>query len=196
VANLLYRDAALIFKTIVGVDISNLSTEDIRKVYIAWIKVHHPDMGGNLNQVQLVNSAWDTLEKGKPVGPHYPHQYDSPPRPEPPPKPVGDLYIWWAWKGIFIGGMSESDLSREFSVLFYKFEKIDSAAIKIILAEFDLKNRASGISELFAGKIGTNVLYNVVHNYKMDMPPYKEYIVTNIENHPTDLILKMHGLAT
>jgi hypothetical protein len=273
-AAMLYADAITIFKTIVGVDVSDKSPQEIRKIYIAWIKENHPDVGGNETQVALVNAAHDKLREGRPAGaspsyhdhedkgkgvrteyiyminrngdlegsvlkgkfdgillrsmlrrelfelmeeiktgkdaqglklleaymnqihPGWEPQYRQYQQDHKPP-PKGDLYVFWAWKGTFTGGMTESDISREFSMVFHKFEKLDDEALLAILSEFHVKNRirSTDIKELFAGKVGTNILYRMIGGGNTLYPPYKEYKVGNIENHPTDLILKMYGLA-
>jgi hypothetical protein len=199
-AAMLYADAALIFKTIIGIDVGNLLPDAINKARINWLKTQFNNgKYDNETKVKLVNAAYDVLKLGRSAhdGFNYQHNYNRP-RPEPPkPPPVGDLYVFWAWKGTFSGGMSESDISRDFSVLFHKFEQLTPAAVRGMVAEFELKNhlRPNVTREMFAGKIGTNILYRVVGNKKFLNPPYKEFKVDNIEVHPTNLIIQMHGLA-
>jgi hypothetical protein len=80
--NLSYQDARLIFKQIVQVDVTGLSPEGIRVAYINWIRKNHPDVGGDVKQVQLVNSAYDTLKNTTAIDEPQTRPAPSPSRPE------------------------------------------------------------------------------------------------------------------
>ena len=48
--------------TILGVH-KNTPPEIIRAVYMAWVKNHHPDVGGDLETFSKINVAYDQIKK-------------------------------------------------------------------------------------------------------------------------------------
>src|SRR4051794_10182179 len=56
-------DAINVFKR-VGVDISEMTPEQIKDARNQLIRKYHPDLGGDVRVAQMINAAYDLLKKG------------------------------------------------------------------------------------------------------------------------------------
>lgn len=99
-----YSDASRIFRNY-GVDVSNMDTAQLHKAYRDLMLRYHPDHGGTVEDSQVINSAYDTLKKGKST------DIDAPQTSYSRRQPSGDMwsksYEPWRWAG-YSGGSPPS----------------------------------------------------------------------------------------